>query len=315
MPTKLPAHTWRRPRNARNWTTGAPFRDHTTCECLLGHLYGAVPSALSSLELDPHKQTPGRLSARSRGSTHKVRHRPRRLRPQQAPRMPTPEKAPNPNFPGPQRRSPPAYAPAAARPAPKNPLLEAAPRVSSCSTAAAQPTPPALGSIVAYACIKPTHAPTCRAGDRRGRSGRQRPAPSFAPLRAQRVPIWQPARGGRTLTAPEAARRIYFAAPLRARRCAACALSLVRPRATPRFRATARAPGAGRGAAAPAARLAGWGRACAPADVPFMGGHGFPRAAAVDRRGLGALRQRGRPPSRADFANCRLYRKPIYAVY
>ena len=76
MPTKLPAHTWRRPRNARNWTTGASFRDHTTCECLLGHLYGAVPSALSSLELDPRKQTPGRLSARSRGSTHKVRHRP-----------------------------------------------------------------------------------------------------------------------------------------------------------------------------------------------------------------------------------------------
>jgi hypothetical protein len=120
MPTKLPAHAWRRPRNARNWTTGASFRDHTTCECLLGHLYGAVPSALSSLELDPHKQTPGRLSARSRGSTHKVRHRPRRLRPQQAPRMPTPEKAPNPNFSGPQRRSPPAHAPAAARRAPES---------------------------------------------------------------------------------------------------------------------------------------------------------------------------------------------------
>ena len=100
---------------------------------------------------------------------------------------------------------------------------------------------------------------------------------------------------------------MYFAAPLRARRCAACVLSLVRSRATLRFRATARAPGAGRGATARAARLAGWGRACAPTDVPFMGGHGCPRADAVDRRGLGALRERGPPPSRADFANRRLY--------
>ena len=40
--------------------------------------------------------------------------------PQQAPRMPTPEKAPNPNFSGPQRRSPPAHAPPAARRAPES---------------------------------------------------------------------------------------------------------------------------------------------------------------------------------------------------
>lgn len=130
-PTKLIPHRWRTPRNARNWATGASFRDQTQCECLLGHLHGAVPSALSSLDLNPHKQTPGHLSPRSPRSALKGRHRPRHLRPQRAPRMPTPEKAPNPNFPGPQRRSPPAYAPAAARPAPKAaPLRSAAARDS-----------------------------------------------------------------------------------------------------------------------------------------------------------------------------------------
>ena len=117
------------------------------------------------------------------------------------------------------------------------------------------------------------------------------------------------------------ARRAHFDLPrggqthilciaLRALRCAACTLSLVR---SPRFRATERAPRAGRGTAARAARLAGWGRACGPTDVPFMGGHGCTRAAAVDRRGL--VRERGPPPSRADFANHLLYSKTIYRFY
>ena len=44
------------------------------------------------------------------------------------------------------------------------------------------------------------------------------------------------------------------------------------------------------GTAVRAVRLTGWDLACGPTDVPFIDGHGCPRAAAVDSHGLVTLR-------------------------